>query len=391
MLDPIPPPPEWLQKLVQPFAEYVSLPSLQYHIHEVLGAFVLYQFVQSVVSPALSTWLFPKIYPNFPRRTRLNWDVHVVSLVQSTLINTLAIWVMFADKERSTMNAGERVYGYSGACALIQALATGYFLWDLIVSTVHVNVFGIGMLFHAVSALWVFSLGFRPFVNFYSPVFILYELSSPFLNFHWFFDKVNMTGSRAQWYNGMLLLAVFFSCRLVWGTYQSVKVFLDIFNALGQTRASSALRAPFDVHTMIFQARNRTLCIEESCIKANDEISKFAKHQENGIPLWLVLTYLGSNLVLNSLNFYWFSKMINAVMKRFKATADDKAKENLAPQIVEKEAQAMVLEAAAVLEEEESLFITGGMKENEFENKKQDVSASSGAQIKSPGTRRRKA
>lgn len=58
------------------------------------------------------------------------------------------------------MNAGERVYGYSGACALVQALATGYFLWDLIVSTLHIKTFGVGMWFHAVSALWVFSLGF---------------------------------------------------------------------------------------------------------------------------------------------------------------------------------------------------------------------------------------
>src|ERR1700730_1062100 len=72
----------------------------------------------------------------------------------------------------------------------------------------------------------------RPFVNFYGPTFILYELSSPFLNFHWFFDKLNMTGSRAQLYNGLILLATFFSCRLVWGTYQSVRVYQDVWAAL---------------------------------------------------------------------------------------------------------------------------------------------------------------
>lgn len=58
------------------------------------------------------------------------------------------------------MTSGERVFGYTGACGLIQALAVGYFVYDLIVSIVHVRMFGIGMLFHAVSALWVFSLGF---------------------------------------------------------------------------------------------------------------------------------------------------------------------------------------------------------------------------------------
>jgi hypothetical protein len=33
----------------------------------------------------------------------------------------------------------------------------------------------------------------RPFLNYFAPTFILYELSSPFLNIHWFLDKVNMT------------------------------------------------------------------------------------------------------------------------------------------------------------------------------------------------------
>ena len=58
------------------------------------------------------------------------------------------------------MTSSERGFGYTGACGLIQALAVGYFVYDLIVSIVHVRMFGIGMLFHAISALWVFSLGF---------------------------------------------------------------------------------------------------------------------------------------------------------------------------------------------------------------------------------------
>lgn len=58
------------------------------------------------------------------------------------------------------MTSSERVSGYSGTCGLVQAMAVGYFIWDLIVSTRYIGVFGIGLWFHAVSALWVFSLGF---------------------------------------------------------------------------------------------------------------------------------------------------------------------------------------------------------------------------------------
>lgn len=86
----------------------------------------------------------------------------MVSLVQSLLINTLALWVMFTDNERYEMrnDVKERVYGYTGASGLIQALACGYFVWDLVVSTRYIKIFGLGIWAHAITALCVFSFGF---------------------------------------------------------------------------------------------------------------------------------------------------------------------------------------------------------------------------------------
>lgn len=162
MLDPIPPPPPLLFSLTQPIAKAISLPTLPYHVHEVLGALLLYQSVQSIISPIISKILFPSIYNNLNRRTRINWDVHVVSFVQSCLINVLALYVMFNDQERSEMKNSvvERVFGYTGASGLIQGLACGYFIWDLIVSTRYIKIFGIGIWAHAITALCVFSFGF---------------------------------------------------------------------------------------------------------------------------------------------------------------------------------------------------------------------------------------
>lgn len=160
MIDPIPPPPRWLRDLVEPWAVRLNIPAITDHVHEIIAAFVFYLFIHSYLSPWLSPRLFPRHYPNLNKRTRLNWDVHVVSLIQSVLINAVALWVMFTDNERKSMSTAERVYGYSGACAFISALAAGYFIYDLYVSTAYVKIFGIGMLFHAISALWVFSLGF---------------------------------------------------------------------------------------------------------------------------------------------------------------------------------------------------------------------------------------
>jgi len=161
MHDPFPfPPLPWLSKAVQPFADYFSLPTLPLHIHEVLGSFLAYTFINIVVAPWLSKRLFPIKYTRLSPERKINWDVHVVSLVQSTTINVLALWVMFTDEERKNMDWRERVWGYTGAAGMIQGMATGYFLWDLMVTVQHVKVFGLGMLAHALSALLVFSFGF---------------------------------------------------------------------------------------------------------------------------------------------------------------------------------------------------------------------------------------
>lgn len=45
------------------------------------------------------------------------------------------------------------------------------------------------------------------------------------------------------------------------------------------------------------------------------------------MPLWLGLTYLASNLVLNALNIYWFGKMIDTIRKRFEAPKEERVAE----------------------------------------------------------------
>lgn len=160
MLDPFLAPPALLTTLSRPIGAYLSLATLPLHIHEILLAFLFYHLVNTYFSPYISTKLFPAYYPSLNARTKANWDVHIVSLVQSCLINVLAIWVMVADEERKGMDWEGRVWGYTGADGMIQGFAAGYFLWDLCVCAAHVDVFGWGLLAHAVAALIVFSLGF---------------------------------------------------------------------------------------------------------------------------------------------------------------------------------------------------------------------------------------
>lgn len=162
----------------------------------------------------------------------------------------------------------------------------------------------------------------RPFVNYYGPTFILYELSSPFLNFHWFFDKLQMTGSKPQWYNGILLLGSFLCCRLLWGTYQSIRVYQDVWAALHLEPnlifpKPTAVGVDATAGSGLWPANTVFEPLGES-----DEIMRYASTGAGGggmtVPSWLALVYLGSNIVLNTLNFYWFGKMIETVRSRFR-------------------------------------------------------------------------
>ena len=160
MIDPLPSCPVALAALTRPTADALSLETLPLHAHETLLAFSFYHAVYTYLSPALSRALFPVQYPALAPKTKINWDIHVVSMFNSTFICSAALWVLLVDRERSLMSTEERIYGYTGAMGMIQAFAAGYFIWDTMASALHLRVTGPGALAHAMSALIITGLGF---------------------------------------------------------------------------------------------------------------------------------------------------------------------------------------------------------------------------------------
>lgn len=141
-----------------------------------------------------------------------------------------------------------------------------------------------------------------------------------------------MTGSNYQWYNGILLLISFFSCRLVWGTWQTVHFMWDSIRAVRGDPGFEPLgffaALPLESHGY---ASNRPL------------------------PVWIFACVGLSNIVLNILNIFWFVKMVDAVFKRFKkpiayAVADKKSEKSSARKHTKSLSQDIVLKAATMLE-----------------------------------------
>ncbi|KAF9991980.1 hypothetical protein BGZ79_003688 [Entomortierella chlamydospora] len=83
-------------------------------------------------------------------------------------------------------------------------------------------------------------------------------------------DKLGMTGTTYQLINGIILLLLFLCVRIMFGIYMSYQTYQTAMLVIDQ------------------------------------------------IPWHLIIVYSLANVVLNSLNIYWFYKMIESLMKRFK-------------------------------------------------------------------------
>ncbi len=84
----------------------------------------------------------------------------MVSTIQSISICGIALYVISSDLERYRMGWEDRIWGYTGAGGMVQAFAAGYFLWDVLVSAMYLQILGIGSLLHAICALLITCLGF---------------------------------------------------------------------------------------------------------------------------------------------------------------------------------------------------------------------------------------
>ena len=159
MHDPISAPLPLVQSTTR-LASALSLRTLPLHVHEILPSFCIYTYLNVIAIPIASRKLFPKVYLSLPPRSQINWNTRVVSLVQSTFISSLALWVIWKDKERWNFGSRDRVWGYTGAGGMVQGFSAGYFLWDLAVSAANMDIHGLGALAHAACALSVSLLGF---------------------------------------------------------------------------------------------------------------------------------------------------------------------------------------------------------------------------------------
>ncbi|KAF8921020.1 TLC domain-containing protein [Mucidula mucida] len=249
-------------------ARYFGLEQLPPNIPNVLASFAFFTGVHLIVAPLLSGLFFKETYGKMDRRGRNNWCIHIVSQVHVLVIIPLALRAM-AVKEL----ADDKAFGWSDRrIGLMTSVASGYFLWDSLDAIV--NFSDIGFVIHGyltgVACFTIYMGSFRPFVAYFTARCLLWELSTFFLNIHWFLDKTNRTGSKLQLFNGIFLILSFFVVRIVYGGMYITPRFSSV----------------------LWSVRDQ-------------------------IPMAYRFVFLGGNTCLQCLNILWFSKMIQAIKKRF--------------------------------------------------------------------------
>ncbi|CCE93930.1 Tda4p TDEL_0H00710 [Torulaspora delbrueckii] len=238
------------------------------HAHEILGAFVFYQLIYAYFAPWFNRLVFRGGYTSIgDRKTKINFDIHTVSNVQCVI----TFWSI-APTLLLPMNLSVVSY-QNDLASMASALAVGYFLWDLFICMRYYSLYGFEFLAHALSSLYVFTLGLKPFCQSWIGKFLLFEASTPFVNNNWFIAQLSKSSSKSivpEWFNivnGVLLLGTFFSVRILWG----------------------------------FIAISILLC---QMWKERHEIPL----AQSGILLLL-------NVLLNTLNLFWFNKMLRLAKK----------------------------------------------------------------------------
>jgi hypothetical protein len=154
-----------VDEYIAPFVNPHVPAAVQAHLHLLIATILGYQAIFTV-SSFISPLLFPRVFERLSKKTKIDFHVHIVSMIQSFVILLLCIPCFidptaphFATKKldvdwqeflKLSSTSETRVFGAAEYHAFIATLALGYFMWDTLVSLVYVSYFGLGFLIHGI-------------------------------------------------------------------------------------------------------------------------------------------------------------------------------------------------------------------------------------------------
>jgi len=174
-----------------------------------------------------------------------------------------------------------KLYGISRASRALNNIGAGFFLQDLGNVIRRYKTAGPEMLLHAgvCCPIYIFASQ-KEMAHFFSSGFMLWELSTPFVHAREIMAQMKMGKTKAYAINGVLMIAVFFACRNVYG------------------------------NVLLFQFWRKS---REDIMGMNPDLRPPGKRMSKATAY----TIRTCGVAMSLLNGFWFSKMIQGAMKLF--------------------------------------------------------------------------
>ncbi|CCK68417.1 Ale2p KNAG_0A07640 [Huiozyma naganishii CBS 8797] len=200
-------------------------------------------------------------------------SIHFISFLQTVVVLYLS-FVFFLDRKvsgsESYPDSDARIFGECRETQLVCMFGCGYFIWDAYISACHSTF---PFFVHGVVSTAAYYIGLKPYLQYYAPVFLMFELSNPCLNIRWFglkfFPQESKVCNLILLLNNLLLMTIFFFGRILWGWYQTFMLCYDFYNVRNDPR----------------------------------------------FMLWDTVIVVTCNLTIDLLNVIWFSSMVSIAVK----------------------------------------------------------------------------
>ncbi|ORY53452.1 hypothetical protein BCR33DRAFT_863 [Rhizoclosmatium globosum] len=182
----------------------------------VFGAAIGWQVLYLVGRLSARKWLKLTEKPQ-DKITERDWGSKIVSICHACLAVSMATSLIGKLPKNNTAEID-----WTSKAVDVLSITMGYYLWETY------NSFQLGdslLILRSVAGFLVFVVGSAPFAIQSALAFLIQELTTPFLVFHWLCNQMEMKESGIQLINAFLLVLVFFRVRIVFGISSSYEFF----------------------------------------------------------------------------------------------------------------------------------------------------------------------
>lgn len=222
--------------------------SLFYHIVYLIGAYIVFPPLSKLkidydVNHAKDKEARSQITNTRERKIQdlsIQASIHFISFLQTLVVLYLS-FVFFLNSDISSKenypDSDSRIFGEVRETQLVCMFGLAYFIWDAYISSIHSTL---AFTVHGIVSTGAYYIGLKPYLQYYAPVFLMFELSNPFLNIRWyglkFFPSNNKITKIVLLINNLILMIIFFFVRILWGWYQTFMLIYDFYTVRNDPR-----------------------------------------------------------------------------------------------------------------------------------------------------------